>query len=116
MAGRHRQIGRRRQDKPALPRRPTAAKALIVTGDAEALAAAMPRAHVQDGRDEEHPPVVKRYRVGGAEDGQRNDEDVQRHAAPEAAPRDRVVGRAQVNLGQQQIGEVELTVAMPHKR
>src|SRR5262245_32496069 len=88
---------------------------LIVAGDPEALAAAVPGTEIEDGGDEEYRPAASGHRVAGDEDSERNDDELHGHALHEAPARDRVVRGAEVDLAQQEIGHAELAVAVPHE-
>ena len=61
-------------------------------------------------------PVGHRQGIGRGQDGERNHDHVERHAAPEAAAPHRVVGRPEVELGEEQVGRAQLTVTEEEER
>ena len=114
-AGEHRQVDGGSEQLFVRRRERAAETRLVVAGDAEVLAAAVPCRKVQGrGRDCDRM-LAQHQRVRGDDDRERDGDDIERHSSPQAATDDGIVGGAEVKLREQEIRCVQLTAAVPVK-
>ena len=117
-ASKHRQVDGGSEQLFVRRRERAAETRLVVAGDAEVLAAAVPCRKVQGrGRDCDRM-LAQHQRIRGDYDRDGDGDDIERHSSPQAATDDGIVGGAEVKLREQEIRCVQLTVTVPleHQR